>query len=87
MNTRIRRIRYKPGYIRILKNYRMVLRTAINFKNCYQIRLTRFLFKYYKFVKFKNNLIFEMSLLNIILKSTMLITIDITKEFIKNGLI
>lgn len=44
----ISRVRFKPGYQRIWRHYRLALAESINFNYIYQKQLTRFLIKFYR---------------------------------------
>ena len=44
----ISRVRFKPGYQRIWRHYRLALAESINFNYIYQKQLTRFLVKFYR---------------------------------------
>lgn len=68
----IKRVRFKPGYMTLWREAREVLKTSMSLTFRYQHRLTRYLTRYSKVVKFKTFLVNEMSLLNILIKSRFL---------------
>ena len=83
----IKRIRFKPGYMKIWREARNSLQTtlALNFK--YQHRITKYLSRFHKFIKFKTFLIREMTLTNILIKSRIITETSIINFLIKNNLI
>lgn len=83
----IRRIKFKPGYMSQWRDARSVLKVSLNLKMRYQYRLTRYLSKYNKFIKFKTFLVLEMQLLNILIKTRFIVDNNIAELFVTHGLI
>lgn len=46
--VKINRIRFKPGYQRLWRNYRLALAESINYKYIYQKQLTSYITKFYR---------------------------------------
>jgi hypothetical protein len=63
---------------------REVLKVSLNLKIKYQFRLTRYLFRYYKFIKFKTFIVLEFRLLNILIKSKFFPDYGLTLLFFNN---
>lgn len=86
-NFNIKRIRFKPGYMNMWRDSRNVLKTALNLKFKYQYKLTNYLSKYKKFIKFKTFLFTEMRLFNILIKSRLLNDRALVSSFLDNNLV
>lgn len=86
VNYNIKRVKFKPGYMTLWRNARSSLQKILNLKLKYQHKLTNYLLKLLKFVKFKILLLNEMQLNNIILKSRLIPDKFYTDFFIKKGL-
>lgn len=87
LNFNIKRIRFKPGYMSLWREAREVLKLSLNLKIKYQYRLTRYLSRFNKFIRFKTFLVNELKLSNTILKSKLLPDENSIELFINNGLI
>nr|QCU82621.1 ribosomal protein S4 [Pseudourostyla cristata] len=87
LNFTIKKIKFKPGYIRIWKTARMVLQQIMRTKFRYQHRLTTFLSRHVNFIKHKLMLLFEMNLINILIQSKILNNKNFVLEFINSKLI
>ena len=84
---RIPRVRFKPGYQRLWRNFRLAFAESINFKYIYQQQLTRHLMRFYRklnqtYFSFK-----EMSIKNIIIYSKLLPDSTTFDTFFNNELI
>lgn len=86
-NFNIKRVRFKPGYMSLWREVRSVFKTSLNLKFKYQYKLTNYLSKYNKFIKFKTFLLSEMRLFNILLRTRLLNDHNLCFLFIKNNLI
>ncbi len=86
-NFNIRRVRFKPGYMTMWREVRQVLKNSLSLNFNYQYRLTNYLNKYNKFVKFKSFLFLETSLLNILIKSRFFPDNTIINAFVDNNLV
>lgn len=85
--TSIRRVKFKPGYMTIWRQARSMLQKIFHLSFKYQYKLTKYLSKLVKFVKFKIILFREMRLDNIVLKSRLIPDKTYTTFFIDKGLI
>lgn len=83
----LKRIRFKPGYMTIWRESRKSLQSSLNLNFKYQYKLTNYLSKYNKFIKFKTFLINEMSLNNLLIKSRIFTETFLINLLIKNNLI
>jgi hypothetical protein len=83
----IKRVRFKPGYMNLWRDVRLVLKNSLSLNFRYQYKLTNFLIKYKKFINFKTFLSLEMKLVNILVKSRLFNDYNLTTIFIKNNLI
>lgn len=84
---RIPRVRFKPGYQRLWRNFRLAFAESINFKYIYQQQLTRHLMRFYRklnqtYFSFK-----EMNIKNIIIYSKLLPDSTTFDTFFNNELI
>lgn len=86
-NFNIKRIKFKPGYMSLWREVRDVLKTSLSLNFKYQYKLTNYLTKYNKFIKFKTFLFTEMKLINILIKSRLFSDYNLCYLFIKNNLI
>jgi len=86
-NFNIKRVKFKPGYMTIWRDSRTVLKNTLSLSFRYQHRLTKYLSKYNKFVKFKTYLIIEMAIFNVLLKTKFFLNESICSSFLKNNLI
>ena len=86
-NLNIKRVKFKPGYMNLWRESRTILKNTLSISFKYQHRLTKYLAKYNKFIKFKTFLILEMSLLNILIKTKFFPDESLCKLFLKNNLI
>lgn len=86
-NFNIKRVKFKPGYMNLWRSARTVLQKIFNTKFRYQHKLTKYVAKLTKFIKFKIFLFNEMRLNNIILKSRIIPDKAYTDFFIKKGLV
>lgn len=86
-NFNIKRIKFKPGYMSIWRDSRLTLKNTLALSFKYQHRLTNYLSKYNKFVKFKTYLILEMNIFNILLKTRFFLNETVCESFLKNNLI
>jgi len=87
VNIRIKRVKFKPGYMILWRNARTVLKQTMGLNFKYQHRLTNYLMRYRKFIRFSFYLNLEMQLHNIILKSRLVPDILTSNIFIENGLV
>jgi hypothetical protein len=71
----------------IWREVRNVLKTSLSLNFRYQYRLTKYLSKYNKFIKFKTFLFSEMKLINVLIRSRILFDYSLCHLFIKNNLI
>lgn len=83
----LKRVRFKPGYMTIWRESRKCLKTSLNLNFKYQYKLTNYLSKYNKFIKFKTFLINEMSLSNLLIKSRIFTETFLIQLIIKNNLV
>ena len=81
----MKRIRFKPGYIILWKNYRKLYKAIFRKKFHYEYRLTRYLIRFNYIYKIQNFIFFEMQLLNLLDKLKIFPLISQTTNFIKNG--
>jgi hypothetical protein len=84
---RIPRIRFKPGYQRLWRNFRLAFAESIGFKYIYQQQLTRYLMRFYRklnqsYFNFK-----EASVQKIIMYSKLLPDLQTFNVFFENSLI
>ena len=86
-NFIIKRVKFKPGYSSLWRNARNSLKTSLSLNFKYQNKLTNYISKYKKFIKFKTFIFVEMSLVNILIRSRFLTDHDSCKFLINNGLI
>lgn len=86
-NFNIKRIRFKPGYMNLWRESRKILQNSLSLNFTYQYKLTKYLSKYNKFIKFKTFLILEMSLLNILTRARFFLDETFCSLFLKNNLI
>lgn len=84
---RIPRLRFNPGYQRLWREYRLALANAIRFKYIYQKQLTRYLVKFYSFLKSYNILALEYKIWKIIIYSRLLPDLHSIKDFMSNSLL
>jgi hypothetical protein len=83
----IKRIKFKPGYMTMWREARKILKTSLNLKIKYQYKLTNYLSKYKKFIKFKTFLFSEMRLFNILIKSRLFNDYSLVQSFLSNNLV
>lgn len=86
-NINIRRVRFKPGYMSQWRQARSVLKVSMNLKFRYQYRLTRYLSRYSKFIRFRTYAVLEMQLINVILRARFLPDKETVKTFLQNNLV
>ena len=86
-NFNIKRIKFKPGYMTLWRDSRKVLKKTLSLNFNYQNRLTNYLSKYNKFIKFKTFLILEMNILNILLKTRFFNNESVCNSFFNNNLV
>lgn len=86
-NFSIKRVKFKPGYMNLWRNAREALKLSLNLKTCYQSKLTSFLLKYNKFIRFEMFLNLEMKLDNVLIKSRLLPDWNSVNLFISNNLV
>lgn len=84
---RIPRIRFNPGYQRLWREHRLALANAIRFKYIYQRQLTRYLVRFYSYLKSYNILALEYKIWKIIIYSRLLPDLHSIKDFMDNSLI
>jgi hypothetical protein len=82
---KIKRIRFKPGYMRIWRNARKVLAGIMHLQHKYQYRLTRHISKYIYLIKTPFLFYYEMKLKNVILYSQFFVHSDLIDLNIKAG--
>jgi ribosomal protein S4 len=80
----IKRIKFKPGYMNIWRDARKNILSSLNLSYKYQKKLTTYLSKFHKLVKFKLFLFFELRLLNVLVKSRFLSDLEFSSYLIKN---
>lgn len=85
-NFNLKRIKFKPGYMTIWREARSVLKLSLNLKIRYQHRLTRYLAKFNKFIRFKTFLVNETTFNKFVIKSKLIPDFSLTLLFIKNGM-
>lgn len=83
----IKKIKFKPGYMTFWREARQVFKEILNLSFKYQYKLTRYIFKYNKILKFNLFLSTEMGLKNILVRSRFFFDWATADYFIKNGLI
>nr|YP_010049587.1 ribosomal protein S4 [Halteria grandinella]QPL15992.1 ribosomal protein S4 [Halteria grandinella] len=83
----IKRIRFKPGYMKLWRNARKSLQTSLTVNFKYQYKMTKYLSKFHKFIKFKTFLIKEMTLNNILIRSRIFTETSLINFLINNNLI
>lgn len=86
-NLNIRRIKFKPGYMKIWREARAVLQTTMNLSYQYQYRLTKFIHKFKKFMSIKTYFWKELQVFKVLLKARLLPDNDSAQLFINNSLI
>lgn len=86
-DLRIPRLRFNPGYQRLWREYRLALGNAIRFKYIYQKQLTRYLVKFYSFLKSYNILALEYKVWKIIIYSRLLPDLHSIRDFMSNSLV
>lgn len=86
-NFIIKRVKFKPGYMNLWREVRNTFKSSLMLNFRYQYKLTNYLSKYNKFIKFKTFLFSEMRLINILIRSRILPDHSICYLFIKNNLI
>ena len=86
-NLNIKRIKFKPGYSILWRNARSTFLQNFNLKKKTQYKLTKYLSKFKKLVKYNLLLNLEMRLVNILLKSRIVFDLQLANKFILNGLI
>lgn len=87
INFNIKRVKFKPGYMNLWREARVVLKSSLMLKTRYQYKLTNYLSKYKKFINFKTFLFMEMRLFNILIKSRLFNDGSTINLFLKNNLI
>lgn len=83
----IKKIKFKPGYMTFWREARSVFKEILNLNFKYQYKLTNYLSKYKKTLKFKIFISNEMTLLNILVRSRFFFDWTTTELFLKNNLI
>lgn len=83
----IKRIRFKPGYMKIWRQSRASLQSTLSLNFKYQHKMTKYLYKFHKFIKFKTFLINEMTLKNILIRSRIFTETSLIDFLIINNLI
>lgn len=83
----IRKIKFKPGYMTFWREARSILKEILNLQFKYQRKLTRYLNKFNKILKFTLFLNIEMSLKNILIRSRFFFDWSLCNFFFKNNLI
>nr|ASY95712.1 ribosomal protein S4 [Paraurostyla sp.] len=78
----IKKIKFKPGYQTMWRKSRKILQLVLKMKFHYQYRLTRYLFKFKKFTKFKNHFFIETRLNTTILNTKILPDIETINNYI-----
>lgn len=86
-NVNIRRVRFKPGYMSQWRQARSVLKVSMNLKFRYQYRLTRYLSRYSKFIRFRTYAVLEMQLVHVVLRARFLPDKETVKIFLQNNLV
>ena len=69
------------------RDARKILKTSLSLKFKYQYKLTNYLSKYKKFIKFKTFLFSEMRLFNILIKSRLFNDHSLVKSFLNANLV
>lgn len=87
MDLTIKRVRFKPGFSIIWREARTVVKSTLNVNFRYQHRLTKYLLKFRKIVKFKLILVSDTNFLNLVLKTKFAPDYATSSFFFKNNFI
>ena len=87
LEVRIPRLRFKPGYQRLWREYRAALADALRFRYIYQKQFTKFINTFTRNLKTYNLMIFECKAWKIILYSKLLPDIRVIDNFVSERLI
>lgn len=82
---KLSRIRFKPGYQRLWRNFRLALAESINFKYIYQQQLTKYLTKFYRKCSSNSFYLNENTLDKIILSSKIIPDYGVLNLFLHNN--
>jgi len=85
--VRMKRIKFKPGYLRIWRNAREAINYTLNLNVRYQYRLTRHLYRLQHLTKQTQALIFDLTLKNVLLNSHFAYDHHSSLLLISNGLV
>lgn len=85
--VKIQRVRFKPGYQRLWRGFRLALSELLNYKHCYQHQLTKYLTKFYR--RLHQNYIShdENSIEKVIVYSKLLPDMNAVCSFFNNSMI
>jgi len=84
---RIKRIKFKPGYMNYWRQARSELKKTLNLKLTYQFNLTFYLLKLNKFNSHIAFLIRELSIINLLHLSRVILVKQFVNEFLQNHLV
>lgn len=86
-SLRVPRIKFKPGYQRLWRNFRLAFAESIDFKFIYQQQLTRYLLKFYRKLNHKYFSFNENSVVNITIYSRLVPDLSTFDTFFTHGFI
>ncbi len=86
-NFNIKRVKFKPGYSILWRNARSTFLINSNLKQKTQYKLTKYLSKFKKYIKYNLFLNMEMRLSNVLLRSKFVFDMQTSHKFITSGLI
>lgn len=87
LEVRIPRLRFKPGYQRLWREYRAALADALRFRYTYQKQFTKFINMFTRNLRAYNLMIFECKAWKIILYSKLLPDIRVIDNFVNERLV
>lgn len=83
----IERIRFKPGYQRLWRKFRLALAESLNYKYVYQQQLTKYLVKFSRKISQRSYYTHESTLRNVMLYSRLIPDLAMLKILLSNGII
>jgi len=83
----IERIRFKPGYQRLWRKFRLALAESLNYKYVYQQQLTKYLIKFSRKIPQRSYYTHESVLKNVILYSRLIPDLSMLKMLLSNKII
>lgn len=81
------RIKLKPGYQRLWRNFRLALAESLNYKYIYQQQLTKYLTKFARKSSVKSYYLLENNLKNILIYSRLIPDLPLFTLFFTNNFI